>query len=163
VCCVADRTTTLSWPNSTTCGTARHVTYEDEPGRRSAAKLLSKDEARRLQRTSRSCRCCRARHDAVHHIAKHCVEFARRITRCCALGQVGRSPPVPQPPGRSTLRSLSEATNYDQPRARTLAWGSFCGDDRCSPFNYCCSFTLLRDEARRIAVNFAKLPVGRKQ
>jgi hypothetical protein len=25
-------------------------------------------------------------------------------------------------------------------------------------FNYCCSLTLSRDEARRIAVNIAKLP-----
>jgi hypothetical protein len=33
-----------------------YVYYESEPGRRSAAKLLSKDEARRITRISPSCR-----------------------------------------------------------------------------------------------------------
>ena len=62
--------------------------------------------------------------------AKHSasrIEFARRITTYCALGQVGRPPYPPTAPGRSTLRSLSVATNYDQPRARTLLGVLFCG------------------------------------
>jgi hypothetical protein len=33
-----------------------YVYYESEPGRRSAAKLLTKDEARRIGRILRSCR-----------------------------------------------------------------------------------------------------------
>ena len=60
---------------------------------------------------------------------KHCasrIEFARRITTHCALGQAGR--PSPNTPGRSTLRSLREVTNYDQPRARTLLGVLFYGD-----------------------------------
>ena len=35
------------------------------------------------------------------------------------------TPRAPKPPGRSTLRSLSEATNYDQPPSAYSAWGSF--------------------------------------
>ena len=61
---------------------------------------------------------------------KHCasrIEFARRITTYSALGQAGRPSPSPDTLGRSTLRSLSEATNYDQPRACTLLGVLFCG------------------------------------
>jgi len=61
---------------------------------------------------------------------KHCasrIEFAW-LTTYCALGQAGRPSPSPDTPGRSTLRSLSEATNYDQPRARTLLGVLFYGD-----------------------------------
>ena len=35
-----------------------YVYYEEEPGRRSAAKLLSKDGRGRSRRTLRSCRSC---------------------------------------------------------------------------------------------------------
>ena len=35
--------------------------------------------------------------------------------------------PLPRPPGRPTLRSLSEATNYDQPQVRILLGVLFCG------------------------------------
>ena len=51
------------------------------------------------------------------------------LPKYCALGQVGRPPHPRQPPGRSTLRSLSEATNYDQPQVRILLGVLFCGDD----------------------------------
>ena len=36
--------------------------------------------------------------------------------------------PFPDTPGRSTLRSLSEATNYDQPQVRILLGVLFCGE-----------------------------------
>src|SRR6516164_134731 len=35
--------------------------------------------------------------------------------------------PSPNPPGRPALRSLSEATNYDQPQVRILLGVLFCG------------------------------------
>jgi hypothetical protein len=35
-----------------------YVHYENEPGRRAAAELLTRDEARALRSTSRSCRSC---------------------------------------------------------------------------------------------------------
>ena len=71
--------------------------------------------------------------------------------------------PSPDTPGRPALRSLSEATNYDQPQVRTLAWGSFCDHLRLIVINYYCKGEdepgqARRDEARRIAANIAKLP-----
>jgi len=35
--------------------------------------------------------------------------------------------PSPDTPGRPALRSLSEATNYDQPQVRILLGVLFCG------------------------------------
>src|SRR6516165_6893268 len=64
--------------------------------------------------------------DKIPHRASR-IEFARRITTSCALGQAGRPPHPPTTPGRSTLRSLSEATNYDQPQVRILLGVLFCG------------------------------------
>ena len=47
------------------------------------------------------------------------IEFAWRATTYYALGQAGGHP-IPRHPGHSALRSLSEATNFVQPRACTL-------------------------------------------
>ncbi|SRR6266567_4041040 len=47
--------------------------------------------------------------------------------------------PSPDTPGHSALRSLSEATNCEQPRARTKLGVLFCDDSRRVSIKYCCS------------------------
>jgi len=68
--------------------------------------------------------------------------------------------PFPEPP--PSLEAQSEATNSEQPQARTLLGVLFCGDDA---FNfYHIEIVAGRGRsatkrlARRIAANFAKLP-----
>jgi hypothetical protein len=67
------------------------------------------------------------RRGAADRAVRLAIEFAQRITTSRALGQAGR-PSIPDTPGRPTLRSLSEATNYDQPQVRILLGVLFCGD-----------------------------------
>jgi hypothetical protein len=71
------------------------------------------------------------RRGAADRAVRLAIEFAQRITTSRALGQAGR-PSIPDTPGRPTLRSLSEATNYDQPQVRILLGVLFCG----VPSNY---------------------------
>jgi hypothetical protein len=47
--------------------------------------------------------------------------------------------PSPDTPGHSALRSLSEATNCEQPRVRTKLGVLFCDDSRRVSVKYCCS------------------------
>ncbi len=57
--------------------------------------------------------------------------------------------PSPDTPGHSALRSLSEATNCEQPRARTKLGVLFCDDSRRVSIKYCCSRPCLTAASRR--------------
>jgi hypothetical protein len=62
--------------------------------------------------------------------------------------------PSPDTPGHSALRSLSEATNCEQPRARIKLGVLFCDDSRRVSIKYCCSrlcFTMSTSRPARAA------------
>ena len=59
-------------------------------------------------------------------IPHHALNLRGALLTCCALGQVGRpNLPPRQPPGRSTLRSLSETTKLRPTPSAYPAWSSF--------------------------------------
>jgi len=67
----------------------------------------------------------------------HRIEFAGRVATSSAIRLGWAATPSPDTPGRPSLRSLSEATNYDQPQVRILLGVLFCGDGAVIPINYC--------------------------
>ena len=93
---------------------------EDGDQRRSYSRRTRQDALRRILL---SCPTYFARNDAKDCASR--IEFARRVTTSCALGQAGWPPHPPTTPGRPALRSLSEATSYDQPRYQSFVSQGF--------------------------------------
>jgi hypothetical protein len=69
--------------------------------------------------------------------------------------------PSPDTPGHSALRSLSEATNCEQPRARIKLGVLFCDDSRRVSIKYCCSRLCFTVSNRRFPPPITSL--GQKQ
>jgi len=101
---------------------------------RPAAKLLSEDEARADRGeyhqaagvgTQGMMQCTTSQ-----GIPHHGIELARRVTYvlCIKPGWAANPPRLDSPPGRSTLRSLSETTKL-RPTPSTLLGVLFCGND----------------------------------
>ena len=105
-----------------------YVYYEEEPGRRSAAKLLSKDEARRI----------------AANIAK-LPDAAQPIMDGPQYNGLVLSPPLGEP--------AHECVFY---RRTSHGRCNGAGPPRWNSAGSCALLT--RDDARRIAANIAKLP-----
>jgi hypothetical protein len=89
------------------------------------------------------------------------IEFcvARNYILCVRPSWVAT--PSPDTPGHSALRSLSEATNCEQPRARTKLGVLFCDDSRRVSIKYCCSRLCFTSKRRRPGPSINLLGTGR--